>query len=479
MTAAHSSPAPDGVSGRAGSPRSDVPDIEARMDRLPMTSKHRQIAAVVAAGNFFDAFDSLVLGVALTVIATSLGQGFVGTGILVSAGYLGQAIGALVLGSVSDRLGRRRTFLLAIVVFSLLSVACALAWNLEALTAARLLQGIGLGAEVPIAATLIGEYAPALRRGRAVMLYQAVFAWGVLAAPIVGLIVFAVVDPAIGWRVLFALGVLPILLVVLRRRMLPESVRWLTEKGRVAEARGIVEEFERVARREGKALPEPRPRPQTPGAPPTRLGEIFSPLYRTRTLLNGTLWFTIYFVSYGYTVWLPSLYVSIGGLEVSQALYLTVAVAVSQLVVVYLFAMVVDRLGRRPLFIAGYVVALLGAALGLALVALGATSWPTLFSAGLLLAVGSYVPAAGLYLYVPELYPTRIRAWGTAAGSSMNRIASVIAPTAVGAMLAGGLGLGSVFAMFGVVLVIGLAAMLAWGVETKGRSLEETSDQLA
>ncbi len=450
-------------------------EVEARMDRLPMTSKHRRIAAVVAAGTFFDAFDALILGIALTVIARSLGQGFVGTGVLISAGYLGQAIGALAIGAVSDRLGRRRTFLLAITFFSSLSVACALAWNLESLTIARLLQGLGLGAEVPIAATLISEYAPALKRGRAVMVYQSIFAWGVFAAPVVGLIVFSLIDPNIGWRVLFALGVLPAFLVLFGRRAIPESVRWLTSKGRVEEATTIVAAFEDVARREGKDLSIPRP-VEADVARPTRLAEIFSPAYRTRTLLNGTLWFTVYFVSYGYTVWLPSLYVTIGGLKVSQALYLTLAVAIGQLIVVYAFAFTVDRIGRKPLFVAGYLVAIFGAVLGIIMVLAGATSWPTLFVAGLFLAIGTYVPAAGLYLYIPELYPTRIRGWGTAAGSSMNRIASVIAPTAVGALLANGFGLRSVFVMFGIVLVVGLAAMLVWGVETKGRSLEETSE---
>jgi Nitrate/nitrite transporter len=228
-----------------------------------------------------------------------------------------------------------------------------------------------------------------------------------------------------------------------------------------------VSAFEKTARREGKVLAEPRPA-AADVTRPTRLAEIFAPAYRKRTILNGTLWFTVYFVSYGYSVWLPSLYVSIGGLEVSQALYLTLVVGASQLVVVYAFALAVDRMGRRRLFLAGFAVALAGAILGVVMVASGATGWPTLFAAGLLLAIGSYVPAAGLYLYIPELYPTRIRAWGTAAGSSMNRIASVIAPTVVGALLAGGLGLGSVFVMFGLVLLVGLVVMSAWGSRRRG-----------
>lgn len=449
--------------------------VEARLDRLPTTSRHRRITHVLAAGTFFDAFDSLILGVALTVIAKSLGQGFLGTGLLISAAYVGQALGALFLGSVSERIGRRRAFLAAISVFSVFSVACALAWNLEALTVARLLQGLGLGAEVPLAATLISEFAPSHHRGRSVLLYQTIFSWGVLAAPLAGLAVFALVDPTLGWRVLFALGVLPLAIVLIARRHVPESVRWLAAKGRVQEASAIVDEFETAARAEGHNLGEPRPALQRDTAP-SRLSEIFGRRYRKRTILNGTLWFTTYFVAYGYSVWLPSLYVRLGHLPVSQALYLTVAVGVAQLAVVYVVAFVVDRFGRLPILTTGYVIALLGAATGVAMVLAGATSWPTLFLAGLLLAVGSYIPAAGLYLYVPELYPTRIRAWGTAAGTSMNRLASMLAPTIVGALLAGGLGLVSVFVMFGVVIVIGLVVLSVLGVETAGRPLEETSE---
>lgn len=451
--------------------------LAARMDRIPMTKRHRKVAAVVAAGTFFDAFDSLVLGVALTAIAASLGQGMLGTGLLISSGYLGQFLGAIVIGAVADRIGRRQAFLIAITVFSVLSLACAFAWSLEALTVARLLQGIGLGAETPVAAILISEYAPALRRGRAVMLYQAVFAWGVFAAPLAGLAVFAVVEPGVAWRVLFALGVLPLVIVLLARHVLPESARWLISKGRLDQAEHIVAEFEDAATRENKHLPVPRERMDTGDATPTRLAEIFSPAYRSRTVLNGTLWFTTYFVTYGYAVWLPTLYVSIGGLQISESLYLTLAVASAQLIVVYLFALTVDRLGRRPTLIAGYTVAITGAVVGLAMVQAGLTGWPTLFAAGLLIAIGCYVPAAGLFLYIPELYPTRIRGWGTSVGSSMNRLASVIAPTVVGWLLAGGFGLGAVFAMFAVVLLVGLAAMVRWGVETKGRSLEETSEE--
>lgn len=449
--------------------------IEARMDRIPVTSRHRRIARVIGIGTFFDAFDGLVLASALTVISKSLGDGFLGTGVLISAGYAGQAVGALGLGSVADRLGRRRTFLVAIVFFSIMSLACAFAWNLESLTIARLIQGIGLGAEVPLAATLINEYAPSRDRGRAVMLYEAIFAWGAFAAPLLGLIVFHVMDPGVGWRVLLGVGVLPAVVVLLGRKLIPESVRYLTGRGHTRQAEAIVSEFEVAAVAEGKALSDPRvsgpDRLRT-----TRLAEIFSPQYRTRTILNGTLWFTTYFAAYGYTTFLPSLYVKIGGLAVTSALYLTLAVAAGQVIVIYAFALTTDRWGRRPWFLWGYAAAVLGAVLGIVMVLGGATSWPTLFVSGLFIAIGSYVPAAGLYLYIPELYPTRVRGWGTSAGSAMCRVASVVAPLVVGSMLSSHVGLEAVFSLFGAMVLIGGLAMFFLGAETKGKPLEEISD---
>jgi putative MFS transporter len=472
-------PAPAGGSASHGAPGAVTArqaDPEARLDRIPFTREHGKTAAILGFGTFFDAYDSLILASALTIVVATLGHGFFGTGVLISAGFVGQAIGALLLGSISDRYGRAKVFCVALFAFSALSVLAALSWNLESLTMARLLQGIGLGAEVPIAATLFNEYVQSKSRGRTFMLYESLFGWGTVAAPAMGLLTLTLMPHDVGWRVLLATGAVPLIGAIYGWRHLPESVRWLSVKGRIAEAEAIVDRLEDSARRHGRDLPEPVPVPAQPRQA-TRLGELFARRYLARTLLNGSLWFTTYFAVYGYSTWLPSLYVKVGGLPVRTALYLTIIVAAAQVGVIYAMAGVVDRVGRVKILKIGYVVALFGALVGYAMVTwFGIESWAALFVAGIMLAAGSYMPAVGLYLYIPELYPTRMRGWATSAGSSLNRLASVIAPLLVGALLGADLGIGSVFLMFAGVLLLGLVALFAWGVETAQRSLEETGE---
>src|SRR5262249_4384554 len=136
----------------------------------------------------------------------------------------------------------------------------------------------------------------------------------------------------------------------------------------------------------------------------------------------------------------------------------------------------VDRVGRKPLFTTGFLLSAAGAAVGIVLTATSDHGvWVSLFAASILLQIGTGWNNVGVYLYTPELFPTRMRACATVAGSSMNRIASIIAPTAVGGILGAGLGITSVFVMFGAVAAVGGLVMGVAGVETKGRVLEELS----
>jgi putative MFS transporter len=293
-----------------------------------------------------------------------------------------------------------------------------------------------------------------------------------LLAPLIGLLFFSVFGPALGWRLLFAFGALPVIAAVIAWYRLPESPRWLAERGRTAEADALLEEMEADARSRGVVLDPPEVR--TPvKARPTRLGELFSPAYRARTVLSWVTWFCGYFILYGFSTWLPTLYVRLGGLPTGGALGLTAVASALYLVEIYAFAYTVDRVGRKPWFVAGFALAVIGTVAGAIAIAVGLTAWPVLFVAGLLMGLGISPVTAGLYLYTPELYPTRMRAWATSTGSSLNRVASAIGPVLVGALLGAGLGLQSVFVSFGVVALIGLVVMVAMGIETKQRVLEE------
>jgi putative MFS transporter len=453
--------------------------IAARIDRVPTGPFHYRLASILGGGTFFDAFDALSIAVLLTLVIKTFGIGFSEAGLIVSAGYAGQWVGALIVGALADRIGRRPAVVLSLVVFGVLALACAVAWSHSSLLVFRALQGLGLGAEVPIATTLLNEYLGKRNRGRISVIYQSTFTWGIFVAPLVALLSTSVFGPELGWRVLLGIGALPLLIAVWAWFALPESARWLATSGRTDEADALVSRMEDEARARGHVLDEPLPVPVPPApgaAGKFRLGELLAPPYRRRTLGLATIWFTSFFVVYGYLTWLPTIYVSVGQLPASSSLVLTVVLGATQLVIVYAAAWLIDRVGRRPLLLTAFGFAVVGGLFGAIMVGLlGYTSWPVLFTAGIIIAIGMSISSASLFLYTSELYPTRMRGWATSANSGLARAASILSPLIFGFMLSGHGGPGAIFAAMAVAAVLSLIAMALSGVETRNRSLEELS----
>ena len=153
-------------------------------------------------------------------------------GLLISAGYVGQLIGALLFGWIGERYGRMPAMIGSIALFGVMSLVCAFAWDYHSFLWFRTIQGIGLGGEVPVAATYISELTRAKSRGRFVLLYELVFPIGLVAVSFVGLWVV----PTFGWLWMFYIGAVPALLALVLRALLPESPRWLAVHGRTVEA---------------------------------------------------------------------------------------------------------------------------------------------------------------------------------------------------------------------------------------------------
>src|ERR1700733_12227288 len=213
-------------------------DIVARIERLPFSRFHFHAASILAVGTFFDAFDSICIGVALAVVFTSLHIGFFNAGLLLSSGFVGQFFGAWIFGFISERHGRKTAFVIAILIFGVLSVAIAFAESLQSLVAIRVLQGLGLGGEVPVAAALFNEFLRAEKRGQIATIYQTIFQWGALLTPLIGLGCFSLFGPDPGWRILFLFGGIPALTALYAWWALPESPRWLRDHARRAGAGG-------------------------------------------------------------------------------------------------------------------------------------------------------------------------------------------------------------------------------------------------
>lgn len=448
-------------------------DVIARLERLPFSRTHLRVAAILSVGTFFDAFDGICIATALTVIFTSLHISFANAGMVFSSSYIGQFVGAWLFGLVSERYGRKIAFVSSLFLFGILSIAMALAWNLPSLVSLRMLQGLGLGGEIPAAAVLINELLRSQKRGRIGVIYQSIFQWGSLLTPIIGLAFFHLFGERLGWRFMFLFGGIPAIFAIYAWFRLPESPRWLVEHGRYDEADKLIRKME------NQKWPRPLDPPEQialPPAEPSRFGELFGGIYRRRTIMVWALWFCTYFVALGFNLWLPTLYVKVAGLPVKSALALSTVPWMLGVLLTYASAFVVDRVGRKPIMIIGFLlVAVTGFGGTFVVHTWHTTAWQVFFGFGVGVSVGATLCTMLLFTYTSELYPTRIRGLGVAASSSILRLAGVVAPVAVGACLSAGLGIESVFAMFGVTGLLAAVIVGAAGIETRQQRLETLS----
>ena len=450
----------------AASARSTVDDIVARLERLPTSWWQVKARIIVGVATFFDAFDALAIASVLPVIVPLWKLTPPEIGVMISAGFLGQLLGALLFGWIAERYGRMNAMVGSIALFGVMSLACALAWDYRSLLVLRTIQGIGLGGEVPIAAVFISELAKAQGRGRFVLLYELVFPVGLVAASLLGLWVV----PHLGWQYMFVIGALPALLALVLRSLLPESPRWLAVRGRNAEAEAGMSLIETETQKAtGQPLPPVKPVVSTSDKGAS-WSDLFGPFYLRRTLVVWVIWFAAYFVNYGLTIWLPTLYRTVFKLPLDVSLRYGLITQAVGLLGTLICALAIDHVGRRLWFAVSF------AAATLALAALALLPAPTAEQVLTFMTIAYFFISSiniGVYLYTPELYPTRVRALGVGAATAWLRFASMIGPTVVGMMLAGGLP--SVFVTFAIVAAIAAVITGVFAVETKGRVLEEAS----
>jgi putative MFS transporter len=287
-----------------------------------------------------------------------------------------------------------------------------------------------------------------------------------VAASLVGLWVV----PHLGWQYMFVIGALPALLTLVLRRLLPESPRWLAVHGREAQAQAAMALIETETQKAtGRPLPPPKPVVSTLNKPAS-IADLFGPLYLRRTLVVWVIWFSSYFVNYGLSIWLPTVYRTVFKLPLDVSLRYGLITQAVGLLGTLICALAIDHVGRRLWFASSF------AAAAVALAALALFPAPTAEQVLACMTVAYFFISTiniGVYLYTPELYPTRVRALGVGVATAWLRFASMIGPTVVGMMLAGGLP--SVFVTFAIVAAIAAVATGLFAIETKGRVLEEAS----
>ncbi|HEY2133368.1 MAG TPA: MFS transporter, partial [Acetobacteraceae bacterium] len=250
------------MADRGGPDRRDVYEttVPNRLDRLPWSGFHWLVIFALGIAWILDGLEVTVVGSLAGALQDSPALHLTGSevGFAASAYMVGAVAGSLLFGWLTDRLGRKKLFTLTVLVYLVATIACGLSWNFWSFAAFRMLTGAGIGGEYAAVNATIQELIPARRRGFTDLVVNGSF-W--LGAAIGALGAYVVLDPAImppeiGWRAAFIIGGVLGFVVLLLRRFLPESPRWLMTHGQPAEAERIVTEIEeRVERETGRPLP--------------------------------------------------------------------------------------------------------------------------------------------------------------------------------------------------------------------------------
>ena len=216
-------------------------ELVGRLDRLPFSKWHRNLFTLCFVGVMFDACDFALFGMALPPVAREFGLNQAQAGLLATVGLVGAFLGALFWGTISDYIGRRTSFSATIGIFSVFTGLVATAGSVFSLSIYRFISNFGLGGEVPVALTLTAEYSPSRIRGRMTGSMMAAFPLGLALAALLAYFII----PTYGWRTVFIIGVVPAVLLFFVRMVMPESVRYLISRGRLAEAERTVAYTER------------------------------------------------------------------------------------------------------------------------------------------------------------------------------------------------------------------------------------------
>ncbi|KWX69962.1 MFS transporter [Paenibacillus jilunlii] len=393
--------------------------------------KRRKLLFSAGLSWMFDAMDVGMISFVVAALAKEWGLGPERIGYLTSINSIGMAVGAAAAGILADRFGRKSVLLWTLLIFSLASGLSAFAAGYAMLCVLRFIAGFGLGGELPVASTLVSESMPAKERGRAVVLLESFWAVGWILSALIAYFVI----PDYGWRVAFAIGAVPALYALYLRRAIDDSPRF-------AEIQ--------------KKAPVPLR---------SRIATVWSGEYRRSTIMLWILWFTVVFSYYGMFLWLPTVMV-IKGFSLVKSFEYVLIMTLAQLPGYFTAAYFIEKFGRKFVLVIYLLLTAASAAwFG------NSNTEGMLMAAGICLSFFNLGAWGGMYAYTPELYPTAIRSTGAGLATSFGRIGGIIAPTLVGVMVGNAVGIGTIFMLFFVTIIIGALAVLFLGKETKGLEL--------
>lgn len=464
--------------------RTDVPH---RLDRLPWSRWHWSVVVGLGITWVLDGLEVTVVGAIGPRLEERAGLGLsaLQVGEAATAYLAGAAIGALIFGSLTDRFGRKRLFLVTLSWYMAMTLLTALAWNFPAFAIFRALAGAGIGGEYAAINSAIDELIPSLYRGRVDLAVNGTWWLGTILGSLASFVLLdsRVVDPRVGWRLTFVLGAALAFAILFVRRSLPESPRWLMIHGRVAEAQDVVGEIEQRVRAQTfrTQLPPVRGSVEIEPKPPATLVAVFRVMlsqYPLRTLVSLALMVAQAFL-YNAIFFTEALVLGTFFHVPSSRIPLYIfPFAVGNLLGPLVLGRLFDTAGRKTMIASTYALSgVLLAAIGFAFER-GLLDAATLTAAWCVLFFFASAGASAAYLTVSEIFPLRTRAMAIAVVYAIGTlVGGAVAPTIFGAMIA----THSQSAVFGGYLFASgamLAAALVetiFGVEAARRLLEDVA----
>jgi putative MFS transporter len=448
--------------------------LTARLDRLPMTKTMWTMAVLVTFGALFDGYAVGLIGALgpglfkanIFTPTTVSFFGMSGFASYVAALFAGLFVASLFVSYVADHFGRRAIFAFALLWFGIANFIMGLQTTADGVNLWRFISALGVGVELVTVDSYLSELIPKRSRGQSFALFQAMNG-------VAGLIAYFLAWKLIpespwgydGWRWVAWFGSVGAIIIWIVRLGLPESPRWLAQQGRIAEAEAVMATIEAKAQAD---YGRPLPLPETPHYQDPRKGsfmELFSPQYRARTIMLTVFNFFQTVGYYGFVGWTPTLLIA-KGIHVTQSLEYSLVINITALIFPLVIMTFADRLERKW--------HVCGSCLGIAVFGIwfaSVTSTPALILLGACLAMVTAWLSYALHSYMPELYPTRIRARGVGFVYSWSRFSGILTPFFVAFFLAR-FGVYGVFGFVAACMAVVIVSVALFGPNTARREVE-------
>jgi sugar porter (SP) family MFS transporter len=433
-------------------------------------------AAVAALGGFLFGFDTGIISGALLFIKQEFGLSAGLQQLVVGSLLLAAVGGALLGGPITDAWGRKKTLILAALIFGVGALVASFSPNLAVLVVARVLLGLAIGIASMIVPVYIAEIAPPRVRGALVSLQQFMITVGIM----VSYLVSYAFSGSGAWRWMLGVGMIPAAILLVGMLPLPESPRWLLAKDRRQDALGALRRIRHEEHNPEAELAEIEAVHKMQAG--VSYQDLFRPSVRPALVVGVGIAFINQMVGVNAVIYYAPTILKDAGFSSSAAILATTGVGILNMLVTLCALLLIDRVGRRPLLligISGVLLALI--VLGAAYLLPGGPSGAgVLLVAGLLVYIASFAASLGIAIWLlnSEVYPLEVRGKGAAAGAFTHWVLDFVIASTVLTLIATITPTG-MFWFYGLFAILGIIFVLRRVPETKGKTLEEVSEELA